>query len=238
MRLRPVLIALAALAALAAPIVIPIGIVGLGGCPATTEQATTTASISPAPPPAPSPTMAATTPSLDEPVEPESAGPEPLDASFEDVSADAPTDALADGDGRAHADAAGDAPLLGAKTFADETAESGFRYVTAAAAKVHKAPKDGKAFVSLPKGTQVWLVARLFDWYRVRFVDPSTEQARQGLIYLTTGVGPRRKDCPEGWIWHDQDGGWCERECSRNTDCKALPGYKCSGTGCFYAVVE
>ena len=92
--------------------------------------------------------------------------------------------------------------------------------------------------LALSVAATVWLVARLFDWYRIRFVDPSTEQARQGWIFITNVIGPRRKTCPEDWIWHDQYGGWCEKECSRTTDCKAIPGYKCSGTGCFYAEIE
>jgi hypothetical protein len=173
---------------------------------------------------------------LDDPVDPDE---DDLDASL--AAADATIDGDAsdgDADARPRGDAAGDAPLLGTKTFPDEVPESGFRYVTSDAAKVHKSPKDGMAFVSLQKGTQVWLVARLFDWYRIRFVDPGTEQARQGWIFITNVIGPRRKTCPEDWIWHDQYGGYCEKQCDKTTDCKAIPGYKCSGTGCFYAQVE
>lgn len=164
---------------------------------------------------------------------------EDASAAANDATIEA-TDAMQDADARdaKKGDAIGDAPLLGTKTFPDETPESGFRYVTSEAAKVHKAPKDGKAFVSLQRGTQVWLVARLYDWYRIRFVDPSTEQPRQGWIFMSNVLGPPRKTCPEDWIWHDQYGGWCEKECTRNTDCKAIPGYKCSGTGCFYAQVD
>ena len=170
--------------------------------------------------------------------DPDEAVDESEDASVAATS-DATLDADAsDADARPKGDAAGDAPLLGTKTFPDEVPESGFRYVTSDAGKVHKAPKDGKAFVSLQKGTQVWLVARLYDWYRIRFVDPSTEQPRQGWIFITNVIGPRRKTCPEDWIWHDQYGGYCEKECQRTTDCKSIPGYKCSGTGCFYAEVE
>ena len=157
-------------------------------------------------------------------------GEEQLDASFGDAP-DAP-----DGDAKRQIDAPDDAPLMGTKTYPDEEPVSGFRYVTSDAAKVHKAPKDGKAFLSLQRGSQVWLLGRYFDWYRIKFEDPSLGVVRQGWIFHLNVVGPRMKSCPESWIHHDEDGGWCERECTKNTDCKALSGWKCSGTGCFYAV--
>ena len=157
---------------------------------------------------------------------------EDCEAIFHDA-----TDA-SDADAKKRIDAADDAPLMGTKTYPDEEPQTGFRYVTSDAAKVHKAPKDGKAFVSLQRGTQVWLLGRYYDWYRIKFEDPSLGVVRQGWIYFLNVVGPKMKTCPESWIHHDDNGGWCERECNKNTDCKALPGWKCSGTGCFYAVVQ
>lgn len=132
-------------------------------------------------------------------------------------------------------DANEDAPLFGTKTFMDETPMKGFRRITASAAKVRKAPKDGEIIATLPKGTDVSLVAEIFNWYRVRFTDPVTQQRRQGWIYITTVAGPRMKTCPPGWTSHPEDNGWCDKECTKNADCKALKGYKCSGTLCFYA---
>ena len=69
----------------------------------------------------------------------------------------------------------------------------------------------------------------------VKFTDPNSQQWRQGWIYIINFVGPRQKSCPVDWTHHDQDGGWCDRDCSKNTDCKALKGYKCGGTRCFFA---
>ena len=124
---------------------------------------------------------------------------------------------------------------MGTRTFTEELPARGTRKITSAAAKVHKAPKDGAALTSLPKGTEVSLVAEYLDWYRVRYSDPNTQQRRQGWIYVINFVGPRQKTCPADWTRHDQDGGWCDRECSKNTDCKGLKGYQCSGSRCFYA---
>ncbi len=152
-----------------------------------------------------------------------------LDAKFDAPDGDAPSDA------RSKGDAYDDAPLLGAKTYPDENPIKGVRKITSAAAKVHKAPKDNNVIALLPKGTEISLVAEIMDWYRVRYTDPNTNVRRQGWIYITTVAGPRMKTCPVNWTHHDQDGGWCDRECTKNTDCKALKGYKCSGTLCFYA---
>ncbi|GAC1580556.1 MAG: hypothetical protein NVS3B20_11390 [Polyangiales bacterium] len=166
------------------------------------------------------------------------------DASL-NASLDPSGDALDDGDAsstdadadtrRGRSDAPDDAPLLGTKTFQEENPMKGVRRVTSNAAKVHKAPRDGAAIASLQKGTEVSLVAEYLDWYRVRYFDPNTQQRRQGWIYLINFLGPRTKSCPTGWTHHEQDGGWCERECSKSTDCKAMKGYKCSGSVCFYA---
>ncbi len=103
-----------------------------------------------------------------------------------------------DADARVRPDANEDAPLFGTKTFMDETPMKGFRRITASAAKVRKAPKDGEIITTLPKGTDVSLVAEIFNWYRVRFTDPVTQQRRQGWIYITTVAGPRMKTCPRG----------------------------------------
>ncbi len=206
--------------------------------PASTGASSSAAPIIEGTPP-PLPDTNAAPNELDE-LDPE----ESPDASFGDAtlsdggeSSDA-SDAGDARDAKAKADVGDDAPLLGTKTFPDEEPQRGFRYVTSTAAKVHKAPKDGMAFLSIPRGTQVFLIAKLYDWYRIRFVDPSSGNARQGWIYQTNVAGPPMKSCPEGWTHHDTDGGWCERECSKNTDCKGLPGWKCSGNGCFYAVSE
>ena len=162
----------------------------------------------------------------------------PEAAIVEELTDDAARDADADGadgDGRARYDANEDAPLLGTKAYPEENPMRGFRKITVSAAKVRKAPKDGDVIATLPKGTEVWLVAEIFNWYRVRYSDPVTQQRRQGWIYLTTVAGPRSKSCPPNWTWHPEDGGWCDRECTKNADCKAIKGYKCSGTLCFYA---
>ncbi len=163
---------------------------------------------------------------------------ESIDASLDALGADGPgadaSDAEA-GDVKPKADAYDDAPLLGTKTYPDENPIKGIRRITSAAAKVHKAPRDQSIIATLPKGTKISLVAELTDWFRVRYTDPNTQIRRQGWIYVTTFAGPRMKNCPNGWTHHDQDGGWCDRECNKNTDCKALKGYKCSGTLCFYA---
>lgn len=164
----------------------------------------------------------------------------PLD--FDDVGLDDATlDATevsdgdaSDGDAKLKTDAYDDAPLMGAKTYPDENPARGLRKITSNGAKVHKAPKDQTVIAVLPKGAEISLVAEIFDWYRVRYNDPNTDARRQGWIYVTTFAGPRMKTCPEGWTHHEQDGGWCDRDCTKNTDCKALKGYKCSGTLCFY----
>ena len=164
---------------------------------------------------------------------PEAAAPPIVEDLVEDATigdADA-----TDADARVRPDANEDAPLFGTKTFMDETPMKGFRRITASAAKVRKAPKDGEIITTLPKGTDVSLVAEIFNWYRVRFTDPVTQQRRQGWIYITTVAGPRMKTCPPGWTSHPEDNGWCDKECTKNADCKALKGYKCSGTLCFYA---
>ncbi len=173
------------------------------------------------------------------------AEPDAMVLDFEgDAFVDADLDALV-GDGAAldggdaadahKPDAPGVAPLMGAATFMEELPAKGMRRITAAAARVHKAPKDGGSIATLTKGTEVWLVAEFLDWYRVKYIDPNTQVARQGWIYGVNFAGPRMKVCPTGWSLHDQDGGWCDRECKRNTDCKAIKGYKCSGDRCFYA---
>lgn len=169
--------------------------------------------------------------------EPEPIDIESIDAALDGELADA-SDAATDGDAsdaKGKGDAYDDAPLMGAKTYPDENPIKGIRRITSAAAKVHKAPRDANIIATLPKGTDISLVAELTDWYRVRYNDPNTNIRRQGWIYVTTFAGPRMKSCPTGWTHHDQDGGWCDRECTKNTDCKALKGYKCSGTLCFYA---
>lgn len=165
--------------------------------------------------------------------------PEPLDwdedVGGEDAADDASLDVVEVSDTKLKTDAYEDAPLLGAKTYPDENPVRGIRRITSNGAKVHKAPKDNNIIAVLQRGTEVSLVAEVFDWYRVRYNDPNTDVRRQGWIYVTTMAGPRMKSCPVGWTHHDQDGGWCDRECTKNTDCKALKGYKCSGTLCFYA---
>lgn len=165
---------------------------------------------------------------------------EPLDwdedaASPEDATLDADAMDAGDADAKPKTDAYDDAPLMGAKTYPDENPVRGIRRITSNGAKVHKAPKDNNVIAVLQRGTEISLVAEIFDWYRVRYNDPNTNVRRQGWIYVTTFAGPRMKTCPVGWTHHDQDGGWCDRECTKNTDCKALKGYKCSGTLCFYA---
>jgi len=158
-----------------------------------------------------------------------------IDAIDAELDAMDDSDAL-DSDARdAKPDAAEDVPLMGTKTYPDETPARGIRKITSNAAKVHKAPKDGTAITSLQKGTEVSLVAEYMDWYRIRYTDPVTTQRRQGWIYIINMIGPRMKTCPVDWTHHDQEGGWCDRECTKNTDCKALKGFKCSGTRCFYA---
>lgn len=178
------------------------------------------------------------------PVEPEPPEAiEDLDASLDadTVDADDAVDAslaaadAADADAKPKFDAYDDAALMGTKTFVDENPTRGIRKITSGAAKVHKAPKDHDVIATLPKGTEVSLVAEIFDWYRIRYTDPNTGIRRQGWVYVINFAGPRQKSCPVGWTHHPQDGGWCDRECVRNTDCRALKGYKCSGTMCFYA---
>lgn len=154
------------------------------------------------------------------------------DASFDDATLDGE---VGDAKGDAKSDAPDDAPLMGAATFIDESEARGLRKITVAAARVHKAPKDQNILATLPHGTEVTLSAQLGDWYRVRYTDPNLQIRRQGWLYETTFAGPKRKTCPDNWSHHDNDGGWCDRECKTNRDCKAIPGYKCSGTMCFYA---
>jgi hypothetical protein len=222
----------------AAPILAPIVALSLVlGCPRD-KSATVDAAPSPSAPPSPSaaPSWPKTLPVPEPEVAPEDFE---LDA---EVDLDATLDATTDGpdgdapsDARMKMDAYDDAPLLGAKTYPDENPMRGIRKITSAAAKVHKAPKDNNVIALLPKGTEISLVAEIMDWYRVRYSDPNTNVRRQGWIYVTTVAGPRMKTCPVNWTHHDQDGGWCDRECTKSTDCKALKGYKCSGTLCFYA---
>ena len=218
------------------------------GCPRDPGAAPDAAPpvIAPAPP-APSPSTSPAWPKVvtlpgappDAAPEPELLEPEALDASLEvslaaaDASGDG--DAPADGDARPKPDAADDAPLMGAKTYPDENPIKGIRRITSAGAKVHKAPRDANILATLPKGADISLVAELSNWYRIRYTDPNTQIRRQGWIYVTTFAGPRQKTCPSGWTHHEEDGGWCDRECTKNTDCRALKGYKCSGTLCFYA---
>lgn len=215
------------------------------GCPrdhgATTDAAPASASVSVSAPAvsasasSPEWPKVVTVPELDaSAAEPEPIDIESIDASLDALDALDATDAM-DGDVKSKPDAYDDAPLLGTKTYQDENPIKGIRRITSAAAKVHKAPRDQNIIATLPKGTDVSLVAELTDWYRVRYNDPNTNIRRQGWIYVTTFAGPRSKTCPVGWTHHDQDGGWCDRECTKNTDCKALKGYKCSGTLCFYA---
>ncbi|MBI2394271.1 MAG: SH3 domain-containing protein [Deltaproteobacteria bacterium] len=212
------------------------------GCPRDHGTATTASSASgsvtsatSAPPSAGWPKVVAIPDPADAGAEPTPIDIEAIDADLDAEAADAADAAAADADARAKPDAYDDAPLMGAKTFPDENPMRGIRRITAAAARVRKAPKTGDIIATLPKGTEVSLVAEIFDWYRVRYNDPNTDVRRQGWIYVTTFAGPRMKTCPTGWTHHDQDGGWCDRECTKNTDCKALKGYKCSGTLCFYA---
>ena len=124
---------------------------------------------------------------------------------------------------------------MGAAVFPDETEARGVRKITSAAGRIHKAPKDHVIVATLEKGTEVSLVAQLGDWFRIRFTDPASKLRRQGWIYELNFAGPRRKSCPEGWTHHDSDGGWCDRECKASRECRAIAGYKCSGTMCFYA---
>jgi hypothetical protein len=154
-----------------------------------------------------------------------------------DDAGDAATDAAETGDakGDAKPDAFDNAPLMGAATFFDEVEMRGLRKITVDAARVHKAPKDKTILATLAKGTEVSLVAQLGEWCRVRYTDPGSQIRRQGWIFETTFAGPRRKSCPDGWTHHDGDGGWCDRECKTNRDCRGIAGYKCSGTLCFYA---
>ncbi|MGZ3473624.1 MAG: hypothetical protein ACXWUG_04320, partial [Polyangiales bacterium] len=171
--------------------------------------------------------------------EPETSAPETTFDELEDASIidDAFSDAPFDSDAHdVRHDVYDDAPLMGTKTFIDETPMRGIRKITVAAAKVHKAPKDQNIVATLPRGTEISLVASIYeDWLRIRFTDPNTSIRRQGWIYASTFAGPKTKTCPAGWTWHQQDGGWCDRECNKNTDCKAIKGFKCSGTLCFYA---
>jgi len=215
----------------AAPILAPVVALSLVlGCPRDKSAAIDAApspSASASPRPAPVPQA--------EDVAPPEDFPE-LDAELDaDPDALADGDAVPDGDARMKSDAYDDAPLFGAKTYPDENPMRGIRKITSAAAKVHKAPKDNNIIALLPQGTEISLVAEIMDWYRVRYTDPNTNVRRQGWIYITTVAGPRMKTCPVNWTHHDQDGGWCDRECTKNTDCKALKGFKCSGTLCFYA---
>lgn len=161
------------------------------------------------------------------------------------VSADASSDASHDGavvgDAKHDADG-GDAksrdagkPPPGIKKLDDEFPVKGKRKITVTNANVHRAPKDGVTMTTIAKGTEVRLIAQYFDWYRVSFTDVMTGKKAQGWIYLTNFLGPRRKSCPESWTYHYlEDGGWCERECSKKNDCKALKDYKCSGGSCYY----
>jgi hypothetical protein len=201
------------------------------GCPKKKEQSAPDAAPSVS---APVATSSAPAPSVSTP---------PIndydDAGEEDAAMDALDGEVGDAtDASAKGDAYDDAPLLGAKTYPDENPIKGIRRITSNGAKVHKAPKDNNVIALLQRGTEVSLVAEIFDWYRVRYNDPNTNVRRQGWIYVTTFAGPRMKNCPVGWTHHDQDGGWCDKECTKNTDCKALKGYKCSGTLCFYASDE
>jgi len=224
----------------AAPILAPVVALSLVlGCPrdhSATVDAAPSASISASATASPSASWPKTLPVPEPPPEDFSELDAEVDAES-DATFDATTDADASdaSDARAKADAYDDAPLLGAKTYPDENPMRGIRKITSAAAKVHKVPKDNNIIALLPKGTEISLVAEIMDWYRVRYSDPNTGVRRQGWIYITTVAGPRMKTCPTNWTHHDQDGGWCDRECTKNTDCKALKGYKCSGTLCFYA---
>ncbi len=219
------------------------------GCPRDQGSAASTSAGSSAPSSPPgaaassAPASAASSPAWPKvvtiPEAPVDAAPEPelLDLDSLDASLDASEagDGGGDADARPKSDASDDAPLMGAKTYPDENPIKGIRRITSGAAKVHKAPRDQNIIATLPKGTEVSLVAELTNWYRIRYTDPNTLIRRQGWIYVTTFAGPRTKSCPNGWTHHEEDGGWCDRECTKNTDCKALKGYKCSGTLCFYA---
>ncbi len=162
------------------------------------------------------------------------------DASFADGAHEggAAGDAIADGRSDAKGDAkgrdAGKAPP-GIKKLDDEFPAKGKRKITVTNANVHRSPKDGVTMTTLAKGTEVRLIAQYLDWYRVSFADVTTGKKAQGWIYVTNFLGPRRKSCPESWTYHfNADGGWCERECSKKNDCKALKDYKCSGGSCYY----
>jgi hypothetical protein len=164
------------------------------------------------------------------------------DASFADAareggpSSDAPSSDAprSDASGDAKGRDAGKAPP-GIKKLDDEFPVKGKRKITVTNANVHRSPKDGVTMTTIAKGTEVRLIAQYFDWYRVSFTDVTTGKKAQGWIYLTNFLGPRRKSCPESWTYHYlEDGGWCERECSKKNDCKALKDYKCSGGSCYY----
>jgi hypothetical protein len=214
------------------------------GCPRGHGDASSDAAASASAITVPSPSASPAWPKTVVVAEPDASVPETTfdeleDVGLDDAFSDAPTspdggDALSD----AHAkhDVYDDAPLMGTKTFIDETPMRGIRKITVAAAKVHKAPKDQNIVATLQRGTEISLVASIYeDWLRIRFTDPNTGIRRQGWIYVTTFAGPKTKSCPANWTYHPQDGGWCDRECNKNTDCKAIKGFKCSGTLCFYA---
>ncbi len=217
------------------------------GCPwlekkKSGDKAAASASVSASVAPAPSPVPIASSPSASAAPSasaPESADDEPADASI--GAGDAPTDAPSDVDARTDADG-GDAKARdagkaspGVKKLDDEVPVKGKRKITVDDANVHRAPKDGVMMLTLPKGTEIKLIAQYLDWYRVSFLDPQTGKRAQGWVYVTNFIGPRRKSCPETWTYHyDKDGGWCERECSKKGDCKGLKDYRCSGGSCYY----
>lgn len=235
-----------ALVALVAPAVLGATLLG---CPwfkkkedASATSASASASASVAAPSAsvlvsePSATASAGAPGIleDEPVDASPAA----DASFPDggdaIVGDA-SDAALDGDAKGDAKRDSGKAAPGIKKLDDEFPVKGKRKISVTNANVHRAPKDGVTMATVPKGTEVHLIAQYFDWYRVSYVDVFTGKKAQGWIYGTNFLGPRRKSCPESWTYHfDKDGGWCERECSKKADCKGLKDYKCSGGSCYY----
>jgi hypothetical protein len=228
--------------------------VTLLGCPwfkkkgegnGTAASASATASIVAAPASSPSTLVSepagsgsAADPGIVEDESPDAAAAGSSDAS----SGDAPlSEGGANGDAMTDGDAKGDAKkdtgkaAPGIKKLDDEFPVKGKRKITVTNANVHRAPKDGVTMATIAKGTEVHLIAQYFDWYRVSYVDVLTGKKAQGWIYVTNFIGPRRKSCPAEWTYHfDKDGGWCERECTKKTDCKALKDYKCSAGSCYY----
>lgn len=155
------------------------------------------------------------------------------DTNMEASVADATQDALA-----SLQKDTGPALLLGVAVLTGETETRGIRKITVPAAIVRKAPRTGEPIATVPKGTEIHLVAEFTDWYRVTFLDPVRNVHRYGWVHSFNFAGPQVTQCPANWEFHRQGAsntGWCDRECKRNTDCKDMRGYKCSGSRCFFA---